>query len=247
MSQFDIVIPVGPNDASVIHTQLEYTKQNILGYRNIYLISKSPLEIEGCISISESSFPFTIDTVAKYHGKSTRNGWYLQQLLKLYATSVIPGILETYLVLDSDTFFLKPTVFLENGTGRPMYAYGKEFHAPYFNHMARLDPSFKRVSEKSGICHHMIFQKKYLDEIFALVESRHHIKFYEIFLRQVASSDFPHSGASEYELYFNYMLDKHPSEICLRQLQWQNVPKLTNTGRNDYESVHWYIRRYVHH
>jgi len=243
MSHIDIVIPVGPNDASVICDQLHYTKKNILGYRNIYLISKSPLEIDGCISISESSFPFTIDTVAKYHGKSNRNGWYLQQLLKLYATSVIPGILETYLVLDTDTFFLKPTTFLENGTERPMYAYGKEYHVPYFNHMARLDPSFKKISEKSGICHHMILQKKYLDEIFALVESKHGRKFYDVFLAGVAPADFPHSGASEYELYFNYMLLQHPSEIVLRQLQWQNVPKLTNTGRNDYESVHWYIRK----
>jgi hypothetical protein len=243
MPDFDIVIPVGPNDSSVICDQLHYTKKNILGYRNIYLISKPPLEIDGCISISESSFPFTMDTVTKYHGKSKRNGWYLQQILKLYAGSVIPGILETYLVLDSDTFFLKPTIFLENGTERPMYAYGKEYHAPYFNHMARLDPSFKKVSDKSGICHHMIFQKKYLDEIFALVESKHDRKFYDVFLAVVAPADFPHSGASEYELYFNYMLQQHPSEICIRQLQWQNVPKLTNTGRNDYESVHWYFRR----
>jgi hypothetical protein len=245
MPYFDIVIPVGPNDSSVISDQLHYTRENILGYRNIYLISKSPLEIDGCISIPESLFPFTIDTVTKYHGKSKRNGWYLQQILKLYAGSIIPGILETYLVLDSDTFFLKPTVFLEDTTGRPMYAYGKEYHFSYFNHMAKLDSSFKKVSEKSGICHHMIFQKKYLDEIFAIVESRHGCKFYEAFLRQVAPADFafPHSGASEYELYFNYMLQQHPSEICLRQLQWQNVPRLTNTGRNDYESVHWYMRR----
>jgi hypothetical protein len=242
MPEFDIVIPVGPNDASVICDQLHYTRKNILGYRNIYLISKSPLEIDGCIHISESSFPFTIDTVTKYHGKSKRNGWYLQQLLKLYAGSVIPGILETYLVLDSDTFFLKPTRFLEDGTGRPMYAYGKEYHVPYFNHMAKLDLSFKKISEKSGICHHMIFQKKYLDEIFALVESRHGCKFYEAFLRLVNPSDFPHSGASEYELYFNYML-QHPSEIVLRNLQWKNVHKLTHSGRNDYESVHWYMRK----
>lgn len=241
MPHFDIVIPVGPNDASVICDQLHFTIKNILGYRNIYLISKSPLEIEGCISITESSFPFTIDTVAKYHGKSSRNGWYLQQLLKLYAGSIISGILETYLVLDSDTFFLKPTAFLEDGTGRPMYAYGKEYHVPYFNHMVKLHPSFKKLSEKSGICHHMIFQKKYLDEIFALVESRHGCKFYEAFLKQVAPSDFLHSGASEYELYFNYIL-KYPSEIVLRNLQWKNVPKLTNSGRNDYESVHWYMR-----
>lgn len=236
MPEFDIVIPVGPNDASVITTQLEYTKKNIIGYRNIYLITKSPSQIQGCINILEDSFPFTLDTVAKYHGRSTRNGWYLQQLLKLYAGNVIPGILETYLVLDSDTFFLKPTIFIDNG--KPLYAYSNEYHIPYFNHMSRLHPSFKKVYPRSGICHHMIFQKKYIDEIFSLVESYNGIAFYEAFLKKVDQADFTESGASEYELYFNYVLDK----IKIRNLIWQNVNRLTNNGKNDYESVHWYMR-----
>lgn len=240
MSHFDIVIPVGPNDANVIHNQLEYTKKNVIGYRNIYLITKLPLQIQGCICISESSFPFTLDTVAKYHGKSSRNGWYLQQLLKLYAGSVIPGILEKYLVLDSDTFFLKPTRFLEVN-GKPMYAYGSHYHGPYFKHMACLIPELKQVDTKSGICHHMMFQKKYLDEIFAIVELQG-CKFYEAFLKHVAPSDYLYSGASEYELYFNYMLSRHPSEIVIRQLKWQNVPKLTDSDY-DFESVHWYMRK----
>jgi hypothetical protein len=242
MQDFDILIPVGPNDTDVIREQLEYTKRNIVGYRNIYLLYKDiSLQIEGCITVSENSFPFTIETVAKYHGKSKRNGWYLQQLLKLYAGRTIPGILETYLVLDSDTFFLKPTIFIENN--KPMYAYGKEYHLPYFNHMLRLNPSFKRVDTRSGICHHMIFQKKYIDEIFKLVETKHGQPFYETFLKQVSSYDYLYSGASEYELYFNYMIQNHPSEIIIRQLQWQNVPRLSNSNTNDYESIHWYIRK----
>ena len=112
---FDIVIPVGPNDKSVIEEQIKYTKKNIIGYRNIYLICYDPsITIDGCITINENIFPFNIETVAKYHGKLERNGWYLQQLLKLYAGKIIPNILDKYLVIDSDTFFLKPTTFVEN-------------------------------------------------------------------------------------------------------------------------------------
>ena len=37
-TSFDIVIPVGPNDADVIHKQIEFTKANIVGYRKIYII-----------------------------------------------------------------------------------------------------------------------------------------------------------------------------------------------------------------
>ena len=87
---FDIVIPVGPNDKSIIETQIKYTKKNIIGYRNIYLICYDPsISIEGCITINENIFPFNIETVIKYHGKLYRNGWYLQQLLKLYAGKII--------------------------------------------------------------------------------------------------------------------------------------------------------------
>ncbi len=42
-----------------------------------------------------------------------RAGWYLQQLLKLYAHAVVPGLSEHYLVLNADVFLLCPTrIFL---------------------------------------------------------------------------------------------------------------------------------------
>jgi flagellar biosynthesis/type III secretory pathway protein FliH len=39
---FDIVIPIGPDDIDQINDQLEYTTKNIIGYRNIYIISCDP-------------------------------------------------------------------------------------------------------------------------------------------------------------------------------------------------------------
>ena len=242
-SLFDVVIPVGPNDVSIIKDQIKYTKKNVIGYRNIYLIYKdTSFEIDGCTTISEDIFPFSMKTVQEFHGGIGRNGWYLQQLLKLYAGNVIPDILDKFLIIDTDTFFLKPTKFIDNG--KLLYAHGTENHRAYFDHMSRLDNSLIKMDMfKSGICHHMIFETKYLNELFNLVESKHNDKFYNIFLKQVASIDYDGSGASEYEMYFNYMLKEHPSEIVVRNLKWQNVSKLTNTDINDYESVHWYIRK----
>ena len=75
--------------------------------------------------------------------------WYLQQLLKLYACNVIPDILDRYLVIDSDTFFLKPTTFIENDVC--LYNYGSEYHKPYFKHMLLLHKDFiKMVIDKAG-------------------------------------------------------------------------------------------------
>jgi len=242
-SLFDVVIPVGPNDIDIIKEQIKYTKRNIIGYRNIYLIYiNDSLQIEGCITICENIFPFSMETVQQYHGKLSRNGWYLQQLLKLYAGIVIPNILNKYLVIDTDTFFLKPTKFIEDG--KCLYAYGTENTQNYFTHMSKLNNSFIKMDMfKSGICHHMIFETKYINEIINLIEITHNDIFYNVFLSSVQAKDYIGSGASEYEIYFNYILKEHPCKIMLRKLLWQNVEALTNTHINDYESVHWYIRK----
>ena len=211
---FDIVIPIGPHDREVIKKQIIYTKKNIIGYRNIYLISYNPkIIVKGCITIDENIFPFTIDTVKQFHGGRRRNGWYLQQLLKLYAGFIIPNILDRYLVIDSDTFFLKPTRFVRKK--KCLYGYGDEDWKPYFIHMKRLDETFEKVfPKKSGICHHMIFEKKFIKEIIDIIEKNHGDKFYNVFLKHAEISS--KSGASEYELYFNYIMKNHPNEIEIR-------------------------------
>lgn len=240
VSSFDIVIPVGPNDKSVIEQQIKYTQKNIIGYRNIYLICYDPsISIDGCITINENIFPFNIETIAEHHGKLDRNGWYLQQLLKLYAGKIIPNILDKYLVIDSDTFFLKPTTFVENN--KCLYNYGTEYHKPYFHHMEKLDKDLTKIDKgKSGICHHMIFDKKYIDELISKIEKNHNDLFYNIFLKTV--TDKRGSGASEYEIYFNYMLKYHHDKIQIRELSWKNTNKLESNSNYDYISYHWYMR-----
>jgi hypothetical protein len=236
--EFDIVIPVGPKDVDVLEKQLDYTKKNIVGYRTIYLIHET-LEMPGCITIKESAFPFSLKTVATYHGCRDRNGWYLQQLLKLYAGLIIPDILERYLVVDADTFFLKPTTFYKDGL--PLYNFGREWHTPYFDHMMRLHPDFVKVNKTiSGICHHMMFETRYIKELFHIVESKHNEPFYETFLKKVVLYDT--SGASEYELYFNFMLLKHPRDISIRALNWTNTSTFDAIDGYDYISYHWHIR-----
>jgi hypothetical protein len=237
--QYDIVIPVGPNDIEQLKKQIVYTKKNIVGYRNIYIISYDPsITIDGCIIIPETIFPFSINTVEKYHGKLSRNGWYLQQLLKLYAGIIIEGIMDKYLVIDSDTYFLKPTTFIEDNIC--LYNYGSEYHEPYFIHMKKLHPSLEKYYNISGICHHMIFEVEYIKQLFNLIEQQHDDLFYNIFLENV--TDYSLSGASEYEIYFNFMLLYNKDKIKIRRLIWENVSNLNDTENYDYVSCHWYIR-----
>ena len=243
---FDIVIPLGPNEYSIIEKQIEYTKANIIGFRNIYIVSSDPtIMVDGCVIIPETIFPFTISDINNIFNTDYRNGWYLQQLLKLYAGKCIPDILDKYLVIDSDTFFIKPTYFIENDLC--LYNYGTEYHIPYFEHMNRLHNSLMRMDNaKSGISHHMMFETKYIDELFQLIEQTHNMPFWQCFLLQV-KQPIPESGASEYEIYFNYMLRNHPDKINIRKLEWDNnVSNIDNINiyvdDNNYISYHFYRR-----
>lgn len=246
---FDIVVPLGPNERGNIFRQIEYTKKNVIGYRNIYIVTNNfdNIKIDDCTIIDESIFPFKMSDVAdyffKHDGKDNRNGWYLQQLIKLHAGFVIEDILETYLVIDADVFFLKPTDFYKDS--KFLFTTSNEMVPQYFTHMEKLHPSFKKVINYSGISHHMVFNKIYVKEMFEIVEKIHNKPFWNVFIECVEEHkkhlpDFSESGASEYELYFNYMVQNHMDIIEIRQLNWENKNmsyNLSNEYNLDYVSL----------
>jgi hypothetical protein len=238
---FDIVIPVGPNDKNVIVNMVNTTKQNVIGYRNIYLVSYDPnIIIEGCIVIDENIFPFNKEIISTYIGKNERIGWYLQQLIKLYASLVIKDILSNYLVIDSDTYFLRPVTFFSNR--KPLYNYGTEYHLPYFDHMTKLHPTLTKQTQYSGICHHMMFQRKIIEQLFELVQTYHNTEFYKAFLQCINKKDILGSGASEYEIYFNFLHIYQKDNFIIRKFNWENTSQIVMKKNIDYISCHWYMR-----
>jgi L-rhamnose mutarotase len=246
---FDIVIPLGPNERKNIHRQIEHTKKNVIGYRNIYIVTNNydNLQIDGCKIINEDTFPFKMNDIASYfiqhNGKCNRNGWYFQQLLKLYVGFIIKELLDNYLIIDADVFFLKPTEFYINS--KYVFTISDENHEPYFKHMEKIHPTFTKQINSSGISHHMLFNKQIIKEIFELVENFHHKPFWVVFIEMVDehknySIHAIESGASEYELYFNYMIQKHKDSIIIRKLDWSNKPydyNINNPCDLDYLSI----------
>lgn len=243
---FDVVIPIGPNDIGVVSKMIEHTQKCVIGYRNIYLVSFDPtVKFENCITIDENIFPFNKKTIAKYLGNNNRIGWYLQQLIKLHSGFVIKDILNNYLTIDSDTYFCKSTAFFKNNL--PLYNVGTEYHDPYFKHMNKLHPTLKKQTQFSGICHHMMFQTNVIAELFKLVEDYHNDIFYVIFLKCVNENHVLGSGASEYEIYFNYLCIYHKNKFSIRQLKWKNVDVLIDDDNCDYISCHWHLRNKTNH
>ena len=94
---------------------------------------------------------------------------------------------------------------------------------------------------KSGITHHMLFETKYVRELVDMVESHNQDTFYNVFLKNVV--DYHGSGASEYEIYFNFMIINHYNDVQMRLLHWKDTGNTGHEDENyDYLSCHWFMR-----
>ena len=137
---------------------------------------------------------------------------------------------------------MKPTTFIKNN--KCLYNFGTEYHIEYFDHMKKLDKNLtKQDINKSGICNHMMFETKYIKILFNKIEKKHKDKFYNVFLKNVYNVNI--SGASEYEIYFNFMLKYYPNKIIIRPLKWtatNSLVKFKNNTYYDYISYHWFLR-----
>lgn len=223
VEDFDTFIPVGPNDLKIVKSTISNNLNKIKGIDNVYVFSEhEKLKIKNTISLENDFFPFDIRYIKDRLKNNIRSGWVYQQLLKLYFP-LLQNKKENVLALDSDIYFTKKISFFNSK--KPIYTFSKEFHKPYFEHMKKLHPDFTRTINKSGISHHMVFNKTILKEIVAKVESFHSKQFYDVFLESIDQNQG--ASASEYEIYFHFVTKNYNQKINLRELKWKNTDKLT--------------------
>ncbi|MFZ4100233.1 MAG: DUF6492 family protein [Chlamydiia bacterium] len=241
LSAFDVVIPCTEKDLPVLEHAIDGIRRHVKGVERIFVVSKNHLT-DQAEWVPEVSYPFTLEQVgielfqgdeAAYRAAVEegfqRTGWYFQQLLKLYWPAAHPEGTEYYLVVDADVVFMRDVSFFYGTT--PCYCPGDEYSVPYFNHMVRLLPGLRRMQRVSGIAHHMLFHRDTLAALFSQVQDRHECPFWKAFLHEVDPEDRSCSGASEYEIYFNYLLLRHTG-MKIRPLRW------INSGRLDHMEMH---------
>lgn len=209
----DIVIPFHPKDFGTIEECLLSIKKYVKKYNNIYIVSHKDHNFAGTKWINLDNFPFNGDSVIKKHGKTKKNGWYLQQLIKLYAVLCIPNATSTIVVIDSDIIFCNDIYLYDDDVNLPNLNIqydvikGKaQCHQPYFHHMKKLHPSLKRMHTNiTGINQVFPIKKNIILDLFKMVEDYHNnkYKFWELFLML---SDGNASDASEFEILMNYIL-----------------------------------------
>lgn len=253
-SIYDIVIPVHKKDLAILEYCIEAAKTKLVGARRIITVSKERYTTNA-EWFPESAFPFSLDEVRKYVGGSA--GWYFQQLLKMYAPIIIPNIATNVMILDSDTVFFKKTKMFDD-EGRPFFSLSKDkkicrqpFDIAVDNHIKKLWPQISRdklpqeFQAYSGIAHNMMFNRDFMQELFKKVEQFDGSgdKFYTIFLKH---SNHEH-GASEYQIYFNFLTIFHRDQIVMRKLKYKNtadinIRKYRKRFKYHYCSFHSYLR-----
>jgi len=147
------------------------------------------------------------------------------------------------------------------------------FHENYFSHLHRLLPGVHRaLSTHSGVVHHMLFQRSKLKELVAEAVAAHGgpssaagdggdadggdgfdpniARFWRLWIEAMqlppVTERNKFSRCSEYEVYLNWMLMRHPGEIRLRNLVSINtgrnrIKKLKASGRYDWAAFHSYL------
>lgn len=260
---FDIVISSCKKDEFVLQKAIESIKTYIIGYRRIIVVSNEKLvDMDGVEWFDEKKYPFSIKDVYDNmynmvpEKKRRRKVSYINQLIKLYAHMVIPDLLENILICDSDIIFIKQTTFFEDGL--PLYGnrivrlYGG--YIKYLNHLLKLHPSFDfynklKINQElkkdkkfcSGICHHIIYNKKIIEEIISLIENEYNVTFWKYYLNLVDTRDSNPNlecEPAEYELYYNYVNLFHPEKIKIRNITWLESPAQSGCENDIITSYH---------
>lgn len=254
----DVLIVSHPKDKKTLNNCIKGIKENCSRLRRVVVVSAKRLTLEA-EWYDENNFPFSINEVALQIGKGDQEtadrffawhsrgpGWYFQQLLKLYASFVIPDLSSNLLVVDADTVFMNPVSFLNAFSGGLFCISHKIPKDRYIHHAERLVLGYQRVyPEVYSVCHHMLFQKPILTDLFKTVENYHQTSFWKAFCSCVSLEK--KKGASEYEIYYNYALT-HTDQVELRELKWINcgdLSKMEDFKKNGYHfvSFHTYLRK----
>lgn len=246
----DVIIPCAKRDSVVLEECIRGVRRNLKDVGNVYIVSPEKLTNSATWIDEKTAFPFTKTSIADFlglHHRHYRMGWYLQQLLKLYAPLVIEGLSEYYFILDSDTVFLNPTRFVDDD-GKLLFNISHEYHPPYFEHMKRLLPALDRQIDRSGITNCMIFKQSIVRDLIWRVEHHHNTEFWKAFLSCVERKHFRLSGASEFEIFFNFCLKYYPDCVKIEPLHWGCSGELERmeidrASGTRYMSYHWYLRR----
>jgi hypothetical protein len=161
----------------------------------------------------------------------------------LISTKCIPELTDCYVVVDSDTLFLKDIKFSED---KFYYCVADEYHLPYLKTIKKL-LGVEETIGFSTISHHMLFHKRFLNEMIENIEKRFEMSIFDCILSSIDYNEL--SSISEWDLYANYMIINHPQICEQRQLKWEDLSYIPEKNQinymretHDFISCHSWLR-----
>jgi len=240
----DVVVVSHEKDIPTLGDCIRGIRENIQDLGRVIVVSEYQYTDEA-EWFNERSFPFNKEGIYERLEFPFMTGWYFQQLIKLYAWQVIPDLSEHYLHIDADIVFMRPVEFIKNG--KMLYDNSTNNHNPYFVHMKNMHPDFiKTFDDKNGMVHHILYYRKYIKEIFDLVEGYHGKDFWKVFCDSLQEGET--NSACEMEIYFNYIFRCHKDKVELRKVIWEDVSDFDNIEKYrreqnfDFVGFHAYMR-----
>jgi hypothetical protein len=251
-----VMIPVGPRDLGVVDLAVDAVRANVLDpVSSITLVTPAEsvdrlvAAVPGVTVVAEDTV-LAADQVAMVRSRipGARSSWYVQQLLKLNYCLTSP--IRHTLVIDADTVLVRPQRF-RTIRGDAIFV-AAEYHTPYFDHLARLlGEDFSRPVFATT-AHQMLYDRDVLGEITTAIERRHPDRGWsEAIIDLVDHTQL--SGFSEGELYGQWMVQHHPSDISVHlfanlgrsraELLPTTSAELATRYGDDYDSVsmHHYL------
>lgn len=210
-TKIDIVIPTVRKDLEVLPYVVYGARKQIKHpISHIYIVAPSDVAIQAycrkhdCVFVDETAIlPITKADIDYTVNGTDRSGWLLQQLIKLSGDRLCEE--EHYLVIDSDTVFIRPNRFERDG--RIVFHTCDEYHLPYFKTYEKL-MGIKPVSTRSFCTHYMLFEKSKVAALKRHIEDKWHTDWYRAIVECVDRTDT--SGFADYETYGNYVLSAYP-------------------------------------
>jgi hypothetical protein len=243
-----IVVPAVEKDASALGHCLHSIREMIQDpIHEIWVVSPESSILREIARSHDCRFVHEETVLPQPVSELKCRGWVLQQFIKLNVTNHVST--PDFLVVDSDTVFLRPQSFYRGG--RSILRYSDQYELLY-NRSLELVFGDPRRFPVSFVTHHMLFNTELVKGLLSLIEQRFKLPWWQAILQEV---DQGHPiSFSEYELYGHFSLSQPDwrKRFCLAY--WHGMDRQTedltelesirksSAGRLNTVSFHWHTQ-----
>ncbi len=199
-----IVIPSTEKDAAILEHCLQSVRETVANpIAAIWVVAPESERIRALAAAHQAQFVHEDKILPRPAFELKTRGWLLQQFIKLNAANFVET--NDYLVLDSDTLFLRPQYFFRGG--RTVLRYSDQYELLYnrslsliFGHTRRFPVSF--------VTHHSVFERSAIQSLLAALEQRLQLPWWKAILEVIDRGHSHMISFAEYELYGHFITDQ---------------------------------------